>query len=88
MNRSPRKTTPLPIPQPARLTVVVLGVLLVLVGGVPMAERTVAHLTVWTAGAPVPGLAWLLPFAIGVLALLRTPGRRRGTVDEAQPQEG
>lgn len=87
MYRSPRKTTPLPFPQPARLTAVVLGVLLVLVGGVPVAERLVSHLAVWTAGAPIPGLAWLLLFAAGVLVLFLTPGRRGGAGNEAHPQE-
>ncbi|MFE2050857.1 hypothetical protein ACFXAS_20410 [Streptomyces sp. NPDC059459] len=88
MNRSTHKTTALPFPQPARLTAVVLGALLLLAGGVPLAERLVAHLRVWTAGAPVPGLAWLLPFAAGVLALLLLLRRRGDTAGEAGPQEG
>ncbi|WP_399946500.1 hypothetical protein ACGH52_39040 [Streptomyces sp. BBFR25] len=88
MNRSTHKTTALPFPQPARLTAVLLGVLLLLMGGVPMAERLVAHLTAWTAGAPVPGLAWLLPFVAGVLALFLTLRRRSDTAGEARPQEG
>jgi hypothetical protein len=78
MNRSTHKTAALFFPQSARLTGVVLGALLLLMGCVPMAERLVAHLTVWTAGAPVPGLAWLLPFVAGVLALFLTLRRRTG----------
>ncbi|MDQ0757602.1 hypothetical protein [Streptomyces canus] len=88
MNRSTHRTTALLFQQPARLIAVVIAALLLLMGGVPMAERLVAHLTVWTASAPVPGLAWLLPFTAGASALFLTLGRRSGTADEAHPQKG
>ncbi|MFI8209402.1 hypothetical protein [Streptomyces werraensis] len=88
MNRSTHETTPLPFRQPARFAAVVGATLLLLVGGVPLAERLMAHLTVWNAGAPVPGLAWLVPFAAGAAVLTLTLVRRSGTAGETHVQKG
>jgi hypothetical protein len=88
MNRSTHETPALPVRQPARFAAVVTATLLLLVGGVPLAERLMAHLTVWNAGAPVPGLAWLVPFAAGVAVLALSLVRRSGTAGEAHVRKG
>ncbi|MFF5279644.1 hypothetical protein [Streptomyces sp. NPDC000133] len=84
MNRTPSHTSFPLLQRPARLAGVLVGAVLLLLGGVPLAERVVAHLTVWTATVPVPGLAHLLLFAAGAAALAwarsnRTRARRTGS---------
>ncbi|WP_351236410.1 hypothetical protein [Streptomyces sp. NPDC002133] len=87
MNRSPRKDT-VPLPQrPARLAVGLLGAALLLLGGVPLAERFQAHLTLWGAALPIPGLPHLVLFAAGVAALSLFWRRRHGTAGRPDPKE-
>ncbi|MFE0631705.1 hypothetical protein ACFW3D_32730 [Streptomyces sp. NPDC058864] len=71
MNRTPRTETVPLTRNPARLLAGLVGVALLLLGGVPLTERLLANLTVWSAGLTVSGLPHLilLVAGAGLLAL-------------------
>lgn len=85
MNRSSLKDSLPLIPRPTRLAGALLGAALLLLGGVPLAERSVAHLAVWRAALPIPGLVHLVLVAAGATAL--TLVWRRHTAGRSDPQE-
>ncbi|MFE9629185.1 hypothetical protein [Streptomyces sp. NPDC006527] len=78
MNRIPDKGAVLPVRQPARLVASVLGTVLLLLGAVPLTERFLSHLRVWTLAVPVPGLSHLLVLAAGTAVLCLALRRSRG----------
>ncbi|WUD77504.1 hypothetical protein OG937_40240 [Streptomyces sp. NBC_00510] len=76
MNRTSRTDT-VPLAQrPALLAAGLLGAALLLLGGVPLAGRLLAHLTLWGAALTVPGLPHLALVVVGG-ALLTLFWRRR-----------
>ncbi|MET7552348.1 hypothetical protein ABZS95_43240 [Streptomyces sp. NPDC005479] len=75
------------IQRPARLTGALLGAVLLLLGGVPLAERSVAHLGLWSAALPIPGLSYLVLLAAGAGALTLVWRGRHHTAGRPDPQE-
>jgi len=85
MNRTSRTDT-VPLAQrPALLAAGLLGVALLLMGGVPLAGRLLAHLTLWGAALTVPGLPHLALFAVGAALLALFWRRRYGAAPAAPP---
>ncbi|MDX3234187.1 hypothetical protein PV392_00505 [Streptomyces sp. ME03-5709C] len=84
MNRTPR-TDPPPLTQrPALLLAGLGGVALLLLGGVPLTERLLAHLTVWgDVLMPVPGLPHLVLAVVGAALLTLFWRRHHGTTPAA-----
>ncbi|MEU8836856.1 hypothetical protein [Streptomyces sp900116325] len=79
MNRS-LSTNIVPLLQyPRRLASGLLGAALLLLGGVHLAERLLAHLALWSLSVPVPGLFHLALFAAGAATLALVLRRRNTT---------
>ncbi|MBW8797561.1 MAG: hypothetical protein JF597_29475 [Streptomyces sp.] len=78
MNGSPYLNT-VPLRHPRRLAASLLGTALLLLGGVHLAERLVAHLTLWSGAVPVPGLLHLALAAAGAVTLALVLRHRHGT---------
>jgi hypothetical protein len=76
MNRSANDNAALLVRQPARLAAGALGAALLLVGLLPLTERFLAHLQVWSLTLPIPHLSDLALAAMGAAALLMTLRRR------------
>lgn len=70
MNRSTYDNAVPPTRHPARLAAGALGAVLLLLGLVPLAERLLAHLEVWSLALPSPALTDLALAAAGAVALL------------------
>ncbi|MET7851806.1 hypothetical protein ABZT48_26980 [Streptomyces avermitilis] len=87
MNRSPLMNSLPLIQRPARLTGALLGAVLLLLGGVPSAERLTAHLAVWSAALPIPGLLHLMLLAAGAAALTLVRRGSHRTAGRPDPQE-
>jgi hypothetical protein len=78
MNRSPYLTTVL-LRHPRRLAAGLLGTALLLLGGVHLAERLLAHLALWSRAVPVPGLLHLALPTAGAVTLALVLRRGHGT---------
>lgn len=84
MNPTPR-TESVPLAQrPAQLLAGLAGVVLLLLGGVPLTERVLANLAVWGAGRTVPGLPHLILFVVGAALLTLFWRLRYGKASAAQ----
>ncbi|WP_431946812.1 hypothetical protein [Actinacidiphila sp. bgisy167] len=81
------RTEPLSPPsltqRPALLLVGLAGVALLLLGGVPLAERFLAHVAVWGAAVSVPGLPHLVLVVAGAGLCALFARRRPGAADPA-----
>lgn len=76
MNRTPRTENAPLSRRPGQLVAGLIGAVLLLMGGVPLAERLLAHLTLWGTALSLPGLPQLVLFAGGA-TLLALFWRRR-----------
>ncbi|MEU1616600.1 hypothetical protein ABZ479_04760 [Streptomyces sp. NPDC005722] len=65
MNRTPHPHTAPVSQRPAQLLAGLAGLALLLLGAVPLTGRLLAHLTLWGAALPVPGLPHLVLLAVG-----------------------
>ncbi|MGI5248405.1 hypothetical protein [Actinacidiphila glaucinigra] len=81
MNPTPRTESVPLVQRPAQL---LAGVVLLLLGGVPLTERILAHLAVWGAGQAVPGLPHLILLVVGAALLTLFRRLRHGTAPAAQ----
>ncbi|MEU4096330.1 hypothetical protein [Streptomyces sp. NPDC026673] len=86
MNRTPRTETVPLIQRPGQLVAGLLGAALLLTGGVPLAERLLAHLALWGIALSVPGLPQLVLFAGGATLLALFWRRRYRTAPD--PRDG
>ncbi|MET8412977.1 hypothetical protein ABZV34_33755 [Streptomyces sp. NPDC005195] len=78
MNRSPNLNVAVVLRHPKRLAAGLAGVALLLLGGVHLAERLIAHLALWSLAVPVPGLFHLTLFAAGIAAVVLVLRRGHG----------
>lgn len=69
--------------RPALLVAGLGGLALLLLGGVPLTERLLAHLTLWGAAPSVPGLPHLVLAVVGAVLLTLYWLRRHGTAPAA-----
>lgn len=83
MNHTPRTKPPSLTQRPALLLAGLAGVVLLLLGGVPLAERFLAHMTVWGAAMSVPGLPHLVLVAVGAGLCALFARRRPGAAEPA-----
>ncbi|MDX2853473.1 hypothetical protein [Actinacidiphila glaucinigra] len=84
MNPTPRTESVPLVQRPAQLLAGLAGVVLLLLGGVPLTERILAHLAVWGAGQAVPGLPHLILLVVGAALLTLFWRLRHGTAPAAQ----